>query len=88
VNNRIDTLLRFGVFSADPASAAERAAREKLQSLRQISNVIQALENLTTQCGDHPHFRALHEQSVHWLADARAVLQATLHGVEEGDNGA
>jgi hypothetical protein len=52
---------------------------EKLEDLRRISNVIQALDNLASQCADAPAFNAIKAYAEYQLGDLRRELQQQIH---------
>ena len=53
---------------------------QRLDHMRQLSNVIQALENLIVQCDDSETFQSLRLMAGQELGLARQALQNALHG--------
>ena len=64
--------------SPPPAKSAD-PCEKKLQELRQLSNVIQALENLVTQCGMGERFESLKAMAASELHAARKALVTEIH---------
>ncbi len=54
-------------------------SEEVLDELRQLSNIIQAIENLITQCGDLEQFTVLKLQLLDVLGECQHDLWQKIH---------
>ena len=57
----------------------EGTVERKLQEMRQLSNVIQALENLLVQCDELPQFSSLRVVATEALILATSSMTSALH---------
>lgn len=60
-----------------PPMETEGAGR--IEMIRRTSNVIQALENVVTQCEDSPEFEAMRESIQDFLWFTRVKMQQLIH---------
>lgn len=51
----------------------------KLDRIRRMSNIVQALENLILQCEDVDGFELLHVSAQSHLGEARRLMHKTIH---------
>jgi hypothetical protein len=64
---------------ADMESAGEERSFNRLDSIRALSNVISALENLINQCDGRPEFEALASTALEERDDLKKELKRAIH---------